>query len=47
MIERFEKKFKEIKVECNRKSVVGVMNTDPEVETYKTKYTKSKPEAFT
>ena len=47
VIERFEKKFKEIKVEGNRESVAGVIYTDLKLpETYETKYTESELEAL-
>ena len=48
VIENFNKKFKEMEVEGNRKSVAGVIYTNPEsihTETYETKYTESKLEA--
>ena len=47
IIKRFKKKFKEIKVEGNRKSVAGVMYTDLKLpETCETKYTESELEAL-
>ena len=47
VIERFQKKFKEMKVEGNRKSVAGVMYTNLKPpENHQTKYTESKLEAL-
>ena len=49
VIERFEKKFKEIKVEGNRKSVTGVIYTESKqvrTDLHDTKYIKSKMEAL-
>ena len=39
VIKKFEKKFKEMKVEGNRKSVAGLMFTDPNIpQTHEAKY---------
>ena len=47
VIKRLEKKFKDMKVEGNKKSVTGVMYTDPKLsETHETKYTEFKLEAL-
>ena len=50
VIENFDKKFKEMNVEGNRKSVAGVLNTEPSHndthEAYETKYTESELKAL-
>ena len=49
VVKRFEKKFKEMKVEGNRKSVAGVMYTEPDpvhTDLPETYYTESELEAL-